>query len=490
MSWGVRPPIVGSMSGGTPVVSVSGPRLRVDQVRFCDPALGSNFSFLYQMSDTHGIATEPVQWWARGAKIEEAEWVRGRAETDNYRACLYRNRAVSIKVCLKMEPVPGAAMSGTITATPKLDNSTAFLTPPSAPVSFTYPAGAAEHWITMSFGGTMPDEVGRFLMRLDWQVTGVPFDGPPNSQLRVYAIYDTPFLPGHDSSDPADAGARASSAQGTLTGTRKRTDKLMQLLGSNLRHAAASANDVIDILWKLHQGINDRGDPPYFDAGHDEHITHNGHSSGTAIDVEDQWLMWAADSTPEPDPGHLRGLNWWNDGSCIGHVQLLKTMAASIGLYCRRAWVFPHTTRLPDGSTVSFSDTDLYALGQHDSSKKQWHTFQHNGSPLRARVVLMEPNASWENFEACLRSPSGKFLPGGYATSRCPASFRSQKGFNSAAELIAWWAGTSRSGFGRRFQAWAASSPAGAVFFDVDGTAYTSANYTQIRDRGKELPPP
>jgi hypothetical protein len=75
------------------------------------------------------------------------------------------------------------------------------------------------------------------------------------------------------------------------------------------------------------------------------------------------------------------------------------------------------------------------------------------GTILGLHLRLME-DEGWENFEACLRTPSGRFLPGGYDTSSCPSSFRTERGFASAKELIGWWSATSCSGFGQRFMCW------------------------------------
>jgi hypothetical protein len=98
----------------------------------------------------------------------------------------------------------------------------------------------------------------------------------------------------------------------------------------------------------------------------------------------------------------------------------------------------------------------------------------------------------WENFEACLRSPNGKFLPGGYTTGSCPASFRANHGFGSARELIGWWSSTSRPSFGRRFMCWVYynSSTEESHCWDVDGHHYDMDHYVQIRSHGKQLPPP
>ena len=182
----------------------------------------------------------------------------------------------------------------------------------------------------------------------------------------------------------------------------------------------------------------------------------------------------------------------WNDASCIGHVQIAKTMLAAVGLFAQRTWVFPHTTRLPDGSTIRFSDTDLFELGTNTGAKRQEVTLRYGGRSYVASPKLMEPRTRYENFEACMLSPSGKFLTGGYNTRSNPGSFRTNKGFNSATELLRWWCNTSRSGFGKRFMIWVYNnkSTGEAHLWDVDGLHYEIRNYTDIRDNGKELPPP
>jgi len=89
-------------------------------------------------------------------------------------------------------------------------------------------------------------------------------------------------------------------------------------------------------------------------------------------------------------------------------------------------------------------------------------------------------------------SPTGKFLTGGYATSSNPATFRANKGFNSAAELLRWWSNTARPSFGKRFMCWVYDNDGTDEHFvwDVDGKFYDLKDYVEIRDTGKILPPP
>lgn len=480
--WGVSSSLPGAVHAAVPVVPVSRPCVRIDALHFATPDTGStDWHALYRNGDTHALlpAGRDIQWWGKGAKITDPEWVRTRAAADNFRACFTRNQPIAIRVMLVAST--GAALSGSLTLTPTLDGSTTHLTP--ATVSFTYPAGASEHWITVQPGGQMPDEVGRYILRLRWRLTGSGFRfcGPTRSKIRIYGIYGPPMDPDYDSAVTADTGRMLGRAEGTLTGTKKRLDHMMRLIGgSDRRHRAADQDDLVDLYWRLHKGINDTpGAAPYFDAGHDKHITVDGTSAGANIPVEDQWLAWVS------DPSH------WNDASCIGHVQLAKTMLAAVGLFARRTWVFPHTDRMPDGTTVALADTDLYCLGTYDETKMQTWEFSIGAAKYEATPKLMEPELSWENFEACMLSPTGKFLTGGYNTRSNPANFRANKGFNSASELLRWWSGTRRGSF-RRFMCWVYWNRVTdeAYFWDVDGNRYTTTNWEDIRRNGKQLPAP
>jgi hypothetical protein len=454
--------------------------LRIREIHFATPRTGStDFHYLYYNSNTHLIAPGNLQWWASGSKITVPEWAHNGRR--NLRVCFTRNRPIAMSV--KIVANTRAALSGTLSVTPTLDGSESYLKPAS--VRFTYPAHAAEYWVDITTEGALPDEVGRYTLRLRWRLSGrrFRFGGPQRTRHRLYGIYGAPLLPDYDSSSVADSGSRTTRDQGTLSGTMKRLDHLMQLIGGrDRRHPAATHDDLIDLYWNLHKGINDTpGAPPYFDAGHNQYMTHDGSSRGTYIPLADQWLAWVTNPTQ------------WNDCSCIGHVQLAKTMLAAIGLFARRTWVFPHTTRLPDGSTVHLSDTDLYCLGTYDTSKTQTWAFTHHGHPYTASPKLIEPGGGWENFEACMLSPAGKFLTGGYNTRDNPPHFHANKGFNSAAELLRWWCRTTREGGRfRRFVCWAYHDEATDEwhYWDRHGTHYDRTNYQDIRDSGNDLPIP
>jgi hypothetical protein len=328
----------------------------------------------------------------------------------------------------------------------------------------------------------MPDEVGRFQLKVKWEAHGVGIKFAKHTTTHnLYGAYGRPLKPDYDSAALLDTGQFTDVADGTLTGTRKRLDKLTQLLGSARRMPAKTEKDLIELLWKLHVGINDTPDAPYFNGEHSRFLTTDGKSNGPKIPIEDQWLAWLLTKSPH-----------WNDASCIGHVQLLKTMAAAVGIFVRRTWVYPTTKTLPDKSTPIIADTDCYSLGEQDTSKTQKWTFTHGGNSYLAEPKLMQQNFAWENFEACMLTSQGRFLTGGFSTSANPKSFTTDRGFKSAIELLRWWCNIKRPRFGKRFMAWVFFDLATkeAHCWDVDGKHYDFADYIKIRDTGKELPPP
>lgn len=460
-----------------PVVHVGPPVLELREIHFANGAAGTDFEYLYRNSNTHAIAPGDLRWMARGAKITAPEWVAGRA--DNFPACFNRNRPVALRA--KLVWGGSGAISGRLVGVPALDGATSHIS--RAEIPFAFAAGQSETWVTVPFPGNMPDEVGRYRLDIAWTANGSGFVFRElRSTHMIFAAYGQPLDPEYDSPNRADVGRPTSHSDGTLTGTPNRMNQLTSLLGRTRRQPMATPADVIEFYWKLHVGINNTpGSPPYFDAGHDMHMSADGTSGGRPIDVRDQWLAWVR--TPAPH---------WNDASCIGHVQVLKTMAAALGLFARRTWVFPATTRMPDGSTVAVSESDLFCLGTYDTSRVQQWTFRHAGRSFLASPKLMEPGCAWENFEACLLTPNYRFLTGGYSTNSNPASFRANKGFRSASELLRWWSQTNRAGFGRRFMCWVYNNSTTGEFhcWDVDGRRYTSTDYVEIRRTNKQLPPP
>lgn len=410
--WSQTLPIAGA-SRGAPTVHVRLPALEVCTVRFCHPDAGRNFRYLYHESDDHPmLADKKLGGWGRGGKIEEPEWDAARPEAPKkggdprkansyFRAAFLRSKPVSFRVTLRLR-LKGKLTKetkGVLRVTPKLDGKDKPLQPASK--EFTLPAGARTgHTVELdlTLGGAMPDDVGRYLLVLKWRIEGerIRLGGSGVTWTLLYSLYDEPIHPDDpDFTSPlrrgdqkSYKGTRLSFDDGTLSGTRKRLDKLFSLLGKSRTHPP----DKAEILWKLHVGISDSS-PPFFDGGHTKHITNDGTANGKELPVEDQCLMWV-------DPGKKR----WNDASCIGHVQLLKTMAASIGILVRRAWVAPHTSRLPRWRTaaemkdmrgnplgavplqppkevpeaerkVEWKDEDLYSLDVEDDGKWQHWNF-------------------------------------------------------------------------------------------------------------------
>ena len=463
--------------GGNPPAATKA-KVSIESIQFAFSG-NTDVHAMYLAANSHpSLPGVSLDWWARGAKITDPEWIHGRSDKDNRCAVVTRNKPVRMRVKLKCST--SADVSGTLTATPTLDGSTKYLK--DASVAFTYPSGAASHTVDIALASTMPDEVGRFLLKVKWTAGADVSFAKITTAHCLYSAYGRPLEPDYDSASTADTGVFTPVADGTLTGTRKRLDKLTQLLGSTRRMPAKTEKDLIELLWKLHVGINDTPSaPPYFDAGHDRFLTIDGEGDGLKLPIDDQWIAWLVTKSPN-----------WNDASCIGHVQLLKTMAAAIGIFVRRTWVYPTTKTLPDKSHPSIADTDCYSLGTEDSSKTQKWTFTTGGRTYVAEPKLMEPGLKYENFEACMLTSQGRFLTGGYSTSSNPKSFTSDRGFKSAKELLRWWCNTQRPNFGKRFMAWVYNntSTREAHLWDVDGKHYAPSDYMKIRNSGKELPPP
>lgn len=458
-----------------------------------------HFHYLYEDSSTHiQLPGVNLQNWARGPKIVGPEWLEG---SPRQNACFTRNQPISMSVRLTAKAT--CSLSGTLHLVAiTLDGDAHFLTPP-APVNFTYPMGAREHWVEVMTQGHMPDEIGRYTLLMTWHLQGssLDFRGPRKTEHIIYGLYGEPFQPDDDSPVLNYSGQHTSPEDGTLSGTPHRLDHLMTLIESkrgSKRYHVTTSEDLIDLYWRLHQGINDTpGVPPYFDAGHDEHLTKDGHSHGEDssydLPVEDQWLAWLPTSS---QPQQVEKDKHWNDASCIGHVQLAKTMLASMGLFARRVWALPHTSRLPEGSSAHFRhDEQLYYLGhfgQPSIREQIISVVDNNGIAWRASPKLIEPGGLWENFEACLLSPGGQFLPGRYNTASLPASFRHHRGFNSARDLFQWWCHTTRPNGFRRFVCWGAIDKEAKklYYWDVNGQYYDASNFEQIRNHHLDLPLP
>jgi hypothetical protein len=450
--------------------------------------------FLYANSNRHPRPLPPSPWgnfggWGRNPlQLATAEWRNGHRR---HPACVRRGGNLHLKVTLSISPVQSTEVNGEIAARVTIDSNRSHFAELTS--QFTFVASANETEIHFSFGAMPTDFVGKSRLRIELtsSSSGIRF-GRQVASVDCFVIYDRPLDPRYDSRDLQDDGRTARLDRDTRSGTPKRMDHLMRILGGrNRRRDVSGAHAVNDLIWDLHVGINDRS-PPYFDGSHNTHITHNGNGdeprpgtgpAGTEYSVIEQWLMWARSRVRR---GHDEHDRFWNDASCIGHAQLLKTMAAAMGIFARRAWVLPTTNLMPPAGTgnpgswskghlthgqISINEEDVYVIGNKtDDDHQSWH-FDVSGLPapsleafrgatsriryVEARPHLMEPDFGSENFEACALTPDGKFLPGGYSTSSIDSpAFRRDHGFGSALELLRWWARTSRPGFGQRFMLW------------------------------------
>jgi hypothetical protein len=521
---GISPGRRGSVST-TPEVCVS--RLKVLDVYLMYP----NSSSRPEPPPAWGSLQD---WGQSSLPMAGVDWEGGQ---ERQRACLRRGRDLVVRATLTVAPVRSTEIRGQIEARATLNGDGSRLQRQS--VAFVIPASADRVDVRFTFGALPDDLVGRFTLGLQFESTSTDYRfGRQAAELRIYAIYDHPLDPAYDSDDLRDDGGVARNEQSTISGTPRRMDHLMEIIGGPRRVRSVPDQAAINaLIWDLHRRINDHN-PPYFDGGHDVYITHNGDGDGRDYALSQQWLMWAS-SPPRPGAVDQHDL-YWNDASCIGHVQLLKTMAAAMGIFTRRSWVYPSTDRmprygsararwrgrdLPRGGTVSVGADDIYSLGrQRDDDVQRWQFDADQpecplppppGLPsgaerveryVTAKPVLMEPpdagGASWENFEACLISPEGRFLPGGYTTRSIGSTarnFAENRGFEDALELLRWWTTTERPDFGRRFMLWKADQSyrvqwgdhvttyTYARLFDRDGCPVDVTNYATARDQGREL---
>ncbi|MFO0619424.1 MAG: hypothetical protein U0414_42940 [Polyangiaceae bacterium] len=504
---------------------------------------------IYENSDTMPVTparaglTGPA-WgnyagWGQEGAIVGNEWEGG----ERARACVIGNRPVSLTVTLAIAPTSGVAISGTLGGTATVDGESTILTG-RATGAFTFAPNATRTRVTIAFSGNLPHEVGRVTLAIEWTSPATTYRfRDRTTPIRIFLLADDPIRPDYDSANPSDNGSTGRVHGDTVSGTQQRLDKLCAILGRSNRHSVATPQDVNALLWALHRGINDAS-PPFFDAAHNEHISDDGFTREDALDdaahsypVQHNWMMWAQSPVRR---GWTRAAGpramYWNDASCIGHVQLLKTMAASVGLFARRAWVLPTTTLAPAvgalseiqgrpdltwsgtrpvGRNIAVTEGDCHRLGEL-TSFRQWWIFPGFGSrgAVLARPVLMEPgdyHGQFENFEACLKTANGRFLPGGYPTSsirtsgatpgadRMGEAFVRDGGFASAIDVLRWWANTGRDGGFVRFMLWCAIDdvPLGNnvvrrdfYYFDRNGIRIERSEFGTARQRNRHLPVP
>ena len=495
-------------SRGGPTVHAVSSRLLLRRLWFASPTHPQ----LYVNGSTHPTVKEPLQGWALGKFINDADWEGGRKH--NYPGMLIRGKPVQVMLGFIWKP--GTVISGTLEVTPRLLGSHPYsgnLT--KATKSFRSSLNQKVMSIFIDLGGKCPDVVGRFDLELSWKVTPDPgsafsfgLQGQTSNKTvhRVYCAYDPPLDPGKEPSTPTPID--------TNSATPKRLEKLVALLGSKRYLACSTAADLHQLVWEVHKGISALS-PPYFDNALDLHITHDGTpqrvygshgwiGTGKFINIEDQWLMWVPNSKK------------WNRASCIGHVQLLKTMLATVGIYIRRSLVLPVTNVLPPtvpgGSSRTLPLSEIQSkylegsVKRHPTALNMYVTDVSNrltvklrapgeSAPLDAWVALMKHGKNGEYFEACAVAPGGKYLPGAFEVNRVKrgaSGFVSNQGFGSALEALRWWARTkSNRGQFQRFLCWVhVSGGSLAHCWDRNGKYYPPDQYVQIRNQGLDLPVP
>jgi hypothetical protein len=435
------------------------PRFRVTRVAFYDnvpmEANGNNQSAAAPDALHYPSIPEHFHGWGRGAAFPPGSTSAGdwtESHNPDHPVCYQRGDHVTMAVTLEASPVPTAGFTFTLTVTPSVDGDRSQLLPGSAMV--TWYAGGASTSVLISTTGRLADELSRRDLALSWSVSGLPAHNGhlTTTHHLLFTIHGPPR-------DPEPSSAGLGSALSPVTGlTARRLDKLTELAGGGHHQApAASAADLERIVWRVHQAVNDET-PPYFNGGHAIRCRYGSGPSATAVEVVDQWILWLTT--------HEHGHHHWNEGSCIGHVQLTKTMLAAAGLNTRRGWVLPKTTVLPDGTTVAISDADVLHLDDSSTLASAYQTFTLNG--LTATCVLLaegRPGVNeWENYEGCLVA-SGRLFPGAIATDRYPDAVRhARRGFTGALDVLRWWATMQHHGFQRRML-WAVEVSGATAFF-------------------------
>jgi hypothetical protein len=364
-------------------------------------------------------------------------------------------------------PAP-SARSFKLTVTPKVDGDASVLTP--ATITVDWPAGAQE-WPdpaasdsdrdakAITTGGALPNEVSRYHVQLTWSVSDITPGGTINvTNHKIFGIYEAPL----DPNDSSPSGVTQSSVDGL---TKQRLDKLtLAIAGAKRRFPTPAKDDVHRLIWKVCQAVNNSGLTFY--GGRNPHLKYG--VSGPELNYLDNWLMWLRGAHwIQPDPNKPK--KPWNVGACITYVQTMKTMLAAVGINARRAWVYPKTTRLPNGSTISLPDSQLVAIDDSSPVEPQSCMIPVGTHSYPAEAVLVgAPEEDgfpyMDGFEACLYY-DGNLVPGAFATTRYPG----EVAFTSALQVLRWWA----HGKGR-FMVWLGRPNGKIKYFDVDGKMYSS----------------
>ncbi|HET6584024.1 MAG TPA: hypothetical protein VFG69_11260 [Nannocystaceae bacterium] len=518
-------PLKGPARAG-PVVSARQSEVKVGRVFFTGE-LGKVYG-LYENADTQPVIDvasgnaipdskgKPIvvkcPSWGRGKKLTDQPSTKPGADpaTRPAAVCRRASKAILLVELLKHERL---AIDGELEVTPKIvDRDGKIVASKLKATKAKIETGTTiAKFIAVDVDlGTLPDTVGRFTLELTFAATPGAHKftfTPVTTKQHVVCTREAPLDPTKDVATPASD---------TLSGTHRRMGKLMSLL-------PASSTDVEDMLWRLYVGINNSTPPNFYNKLAVE-ITHNGDvkrffgsggmvNSGIPFALVEQWLMWTPNTGSPP----------WNRGACAGYVQLFKTMAATLGLNVRRTLALPATKQMPPAkpggpkppplatSAITVETPMVIAPAglEVDSKLQKVPLVGLDGQTYNAHPALMEPNQSGEFFEACGVTEGGKYLPGGFSTTRIEQSgvsswskgpsgktggadwTKAQRGFDSAVDVVRWWTSTkTKSGF-QRFMCWVALEDGKLKWcWDVDGKAYSAKDYEKIRDTGKHLPPP
>jgi hypothetical protein len=441
-------------------------RVKVTGIEFIDDyrmeANGNNLSDTDPDRKRYANIPENFAGWGRGMPLTGWDW----QGTDNLQraACYQRQKPIHMKVRLRSSLPAPTARTFTLTVTPTVDDDKTVLTAGTASVN--WPAGSQEQIVPMiAPGGTLPNEVSRYHVQLTWSVSGITPGGVINrTNHKIFGIYDDPRDP--------DSSSAAGTALSPVDGlTKQRLDKVtLAIGGGNRRFPTPAASDLESLVWHVGKHVNNSG-PPHFYGGRDHRVQYG--AGGPYVDLIDQWVMWLNGRSMSPDSGVPD--RPWNVGACISYAQLMKTMLASVGVQAQRAWVYPKTNLMPDGSTVTLQESDLVEVEGGPSVSPQQHTFNNGGLSYPSEVKLVGQPQSWgpyiDNFEACLYY-NGRLIPGAFSTNQYPTSVQNGGvGFPNAFSLFKWWQSIRQNGH-PRFMVWYCESPGG--YFDRHGKLYSS----------------
>jgi hypothetical protein len=406
---------------------------------------------------------EDFEAWGRGMPLTGWDW-EGKDNLERA-ACYKRLQPVHMKVKLRSTRPAPTDRTFTLKVTPTLAGNKTVLKAGTASVN--WPAASQEQIISLvALGGALPNEVSRYHLHLTWSVTGITPGGTiKRTNHEIFGIFDDPRDPDNSSA----AGTALSPVDGL---TKQRLDKVtLAIGGAKRRFPTPAASDLEKLVWHVGKHVNDHS-PPRFYGGRSKFIRYG--VAGPTVDLIDQWVMWLQGRKMPPDAGEPA--KPWNVGACISYAQLMKTMLASVGVQARRAWVYPKTNRLPDGSIVLLTEDDLiFVEGGGPSASPQKYTFHDGGLTFAAEVKLIgQPEVTGpyvDNFEACLYF-NGRLIPGAFRTQDYPPKVRSgEVGFPDVWSLFKWWQTKKQNGY-PRFMLWFSQTP--RAFFDVNGTRYDS----------------